>query len=177
MDIEGSSSSASSSGKDDTPSSSASHEPQPEVVSERSLSSLETLVDLSISDLRRELSSLGLYGKGTREELEVRLLKARERPPAPPKGKEKEKAKAKSAPGEGQKPQPFEFYLVFDVEATCVEERGTDFMNEIIEFPVVLVRSSTLEIVRSLPFIASPALEPSLKFFFFSFLVWPWLDC
>ncbi|KAF7732297.1 3'-5' exoribonuclease 1 [Apophysomyces ossiformis] len=45
------------------------------------------------------------------------------------------------------KPQPFDYYLFFDVEATCEENAGFDFPNEIIEFPVVLVSGKTFEIV------------------------------
>ncbi|KAG0174971.1 3'-5' exoribonuclease 1 [Apophysomyces sp. BC1034] len=51
------------------------------------------------------------------------------------------------------KTQPFDYYLFFDVEATCEENGGFDFPNEIIEFPVVLVSGETFEIVRLLPFL------------------------
>lgn len=44
--------------------------------------------------------------------------------------------------------QPFDYYLFFDVEATCEEGGGFTFPNEIIEFPVVLVDGKTFEIVR-----------------------------
>lgn len=44
--------------------------------------------------------------------------------------------------------QPFDYYLFFDVEATCEEGGGFTFPNEIIEFPVVLVDGKTFDIVR-----------------------------
>ena len=43
--------------------------------------------------------------------------------------------------------QGFDYYLVFDVEATCVHDRSFDYPNEIIEFPVVMLNAQTLEIV------------------------------
>ena len=48
------------------------------------------------------------------------------------------------------KDQPFDYYLVFDVEATCVSDKTFEFDNEIIEFPVVMLNSRTLEIVSGL---------------------------
>jgi 3'-5' exoribonuclease 1 len=45
--------------------------------------------------------------------------------------------------------QPFDYYLFFDVEATCVVDGGFEYPNEIIEFPVVLVDGQTFEIVST----------------------------
>lgn len=42
--------------------------------------------------------------------------------------------------------QPFDYYLFFDVEATCIEGGGFTYANEIIEFPVVLVDGKTFDI-------------------------------
>ena len=39
------------------------------------------------------------------------------------------------------------FYCVIDFEGTCEEENPKDYIHEIIEFPVVLVDSNTLEVV------------------------------
>jgi inhibitor of KinA sporulation pathway (predicted exonuclease) len=39
--------------------------------------------------------------------------------------------------------QPYDFYLVMDLECTC-EENDRNYPNEIIEFPVILVNSRTL---------------------------------
>src|ERR1051326_6371513 len=45
------------------------------------------------------------------------------------------------------KEQPFQYYLCFDVEATCERGASFDFMHEIIEFPILLIESKTFEIV------------------------------
>ena len=43
--------------------------------------------------------------------------------------------------------QPFQYYLCFDVEATCEKGTSFDYMHEIIEFPILLIESKTFEIV------------------------------
>ncbi|CAI2181388.1 5963_t:CDS:2 [Funneliformis geosporum] len=43
--------------------------------------------------------------------------------------------------------QPFKYYLCFDVEATCVKGGGFNYMNEIIEFPILLLDSKSFDIV------------------------------
>ncbi len=35
--------------------------------------------------------------------------------------------------------QPFEYIAVLDFEATCEENAGKNYQNEIIEFPIVLI--------------------------------------
>ncbi|CAH1762460.1 8460_t:CDS:2 [Entrophospora sp. SA101] len=42
--------------------------------------------------------------------------------------------------------QPYNYYICFDVEATCEKEGGFDYQNEIIEFPALLLDSNTFEI-------------------------------
>lgn len=42
--------------------------------------------------------------------------------------------------------QPFDYYLFFDVEATC-EENTKNYPHEIIEFPVLLVDGKSFDIV------------------------------
>jgi len=42
--------------------------------------------------------------------------------------------------------QPFQYYLCFDVEATCDKGVRFNYMNEIIEFPILLLESKTFEI-------------------------------
>ncbi|CAE6524724.1 unnamed protein product [Rhizoctonia solani] len=70
--------------------------------------------------------------------------------------------------------QPLEYLLAFDVEATCVQ--GTDFNwpNEIIEWPVVLLkwsdrdaegRASTLEVVDEFRSYVKPIWRPKLSDF------------
>jgi len=41
----------------------------------------------------------------------------------------------------------YDYYLCFDVEATCEKGFSFEFPNEVIEFPVVLLDGSTLEVV------------------------------
>ena len=41
----------------------------------------------------------------------------------------------------------YDYICVVDFEATCEESNPPDFMHEIIEFPMVLVNTHTLEIV------------------------------
>ncbi|GLB35330.1 putative exonuclease [Lyophyllum shimeji] len=78
-------------------------------------------------------------------------------PPPPPKAK-----------------QPYEAFLVLDVEATC--QQGTDFSfpNEIIEFPVCLMRwkdrlddhrASQLEVVEEFRSFVKPTWQPVLSQF------------
>ncbi|KXS10407.1 Exonuclease, partial [Gonapodya prolifera JEL478] len=59
--------------------------------------------------------------------------------------------------------QPFDWYLVFDVEATC--DKVPDYPNEIIEFPVVLVCGRTLDIVDEFHSYVKPTGNPTLSEF------------
>jgi ERI1 exoribonuclease 3 len=43
-----------------------------------------------------------------------------------------------------RKPQPFQYFLVLDFEATC-EDGDRNYLNEIIEFPTVVLNSETLQ--------------------------------
>ena len=45
----------------------------------------------------------------------------------------------------------YDYYLCFDVEATCEKGFSFEFPNEVIEFPVVLLDGSTFEVVRIMP--------------------------
>jgi inhibitor of KinA sporulation pathway (predicted exonuclease) len=63
----------------------------------------------------------------------------------------------------------FKYYCVVDFEATCVEDRDPTFVQEIIEFPAVLLDGSTFEIVRSFLFFALFLSSFSSSFFFFFF--------
>lgn len=64
--------------------------------------------------------------------------------------------------------QPFRFYVVVDFEATC-EENCPDFENEIIEFPLVLLkvdqRKQTIVIVDQLRLFIKPTVHPQLTTF------------
>ncbi|CAG8448688.1 2163_t:CDS:2 [Diversispora eburnea] len=65
----------------------------------------------------------------------------------------------------GRKPQPFQYYLCFDVEATCEAGTGFDFKHEIIEFPMLLIDSSTFEIVDVFHSYVKPSVNPILSDF------------
>ena len=41
----------------------------------------------------------------------------------------------------------YDYICVVDFEATCEEDNPQDFLHEIIEFPMVLINTHTLEIV------------------------------
>lgn len=43
------------------------------------------------------------------------------------------------------------FYCVIDFEATCEKDNPKDYIHEIIEFPALLVDSTTLDVVSELP--------------------------
>lgn len=44
----------------------------------------------------------------------------------------------------------YDYICVVDFEATCEEHNPSDFHHEIIEFPMVLINTHTLEIVSGL---------------------------
>ncbi|KAI9499028.1 hypothetical protein BDB00DRAFT_783628 [Zychaea mexicana] len=61
------------------------------------------------------------------------------------------------------KKQPFDYYLFFDVEATCEEGGSFEYPNEIIEFPIVLVDGRTFEIVDEFRSYVKPGTNPILS--------------
>ncbi|CAG8616794.1 3551_t:CDS:2, partial [Acaulospora morrowiae] len=63
-----------------------------------------------------------------------------------------------------KKEQPFRYYLCFDVEATC-EEGSFNYMNEIIEFPVLLIDSHTFDIIDVFHSYVKPSVNPVLSNF------------
>ncbi|GBC08078.1 hypothetical protein RclHR1_00790028 [Rhizophagus clarus] len=64
-----------------------------------------------------------------------------------------------------KKEQPFQYYLCFDVEATCEKGGGFDYKNEIIEFPTILIESTTFEIVEIFHSYVKPSIKPILSDF------------
>ncbi|KAH8555877.1 exonuclease family protein, partial [Umbelopsis sp. PMI_123] len=60
--------------------------------------------------------------------------------------------------------QPFDYYMFFDVEATC-EENNKNYPHEIIEFPVVLVDGKTFDIVDQYRSYVKPYINPTLTEF------------
>mgnify|MGYP001611010134 CR=1 FL=1 len=73
-------------------------------------------------------------------------------------------AARKCAKQRAAKSQPYDYYLVLDVEATC-EEHEKDFPNEIIEFPVVLVDSCLRQVVDTFHSYVKPRKRPTLTRF------------
>ncbi|KAG0298966.1 hypothetical protein BGZ98_010399 [Dissophora globulifera] len=59
----------------------------------------------------------------------------------------------------------YDYYLCFDVEATCERDFSFEFPNEVIEFPVVLLDGSTLEIVDEFHSYVRPTHRPVLSDF------------
>ncbi|KAF9434433.1 hypothetical protein BGZ76_008029 [Entomortierella beljakovae] len=59
----------------------------------------------------------------------------------------------------------YDYYLCFDVEATCEEGFSFEFPNEVIEFPVVLMDGSTFEIVDEFHSYVRPVHRPILSDF------------
>ncbi|KAH9946291.1 ribonuclease H-like domain-containing protein [Epithele typhae] len=70
--------------------------------------------------------------------------------------------------------QPYDAFLVLDVEATCIQGAGFDYPNEIIEWPVCLLRwtdktnkgkARTLEVVDEFRSFVRPTWRPQLSSF------------
>ncbi|KAF9289399.1 hypothetical protein BGZ68_009423 [Mortierella alpina] len=59
----------------------------------------------------------------------------------------------------------YDYYLCFDVEATCEKGFSFEFPNEVIEFPVVLLDGSTLEVVDEFHSYVRPTNRPTLSDF------------
>ncbi|KAI8602208.1 ribonuclease H-like domain-containing protein [Dissophora ornata] len=59
----------------------------------------------------------------------------------------------------------YDYYLCFDVEATCERGYSFEFPNEVIEFPVVLLDGSTLEVVDEFHSYVRPTYRPTLSDF------------
>ncbi|KAK9768385.1 hypothetical protein K7432_001045 [Basidiobolus ranarum] len=61
--------------------------------------------------------------------------------------------------------QPYDYYLCFDVEATCERGKFMEFPNEIIEFPVVLLDGATFRVVDEFHAYVRPTKNPVLSQF------------
>ncbi|CAO3589370.1 unnamed protein product [Absidia cylindrospora] len=108
----------------------------------------------TVEQLRRQLEALGLETKGHKPELKKRLRKANK------KLENKDKMNKLK-----RKVQPFDYYLFFDVEATCAADGGFEYPNEIIEFPVVLVDGQSFEIVDEFRSYVKPSINSTLSEF------------
>ena len=86
-----------------------------------------------VQSLRAKLLSLGLPTLGTRQTLTKRLKKHYSTQSTVPKN-------IAAAPA-------IAYYCVIDFEATCVENAGFDYENEIIEFPAILIHAKSFTVV------------------------------
>ena len=57
------------------------------------------------------------------------------------------------------------YYLCLDFEATCIENGNSDYIHEIIEFPVVLIDATSLEIIDQFHSFVKPEWNPILSSF------------
>ena len=99
---------------------------------------------VTVQDLRAQLESLGLQPTGNRK----RLIKKLKRGINPIPNVD----------------DPLYLYLCLDVEATCDENSGFSFPNEIIEFPILLLSQDGSELDRFHSFV-KPTQSPILSDF------------
>ncbi|KAF9578429.1 hypothetical protein BGW38_005767 [Lunasporangiospora selenospora] len=59
----------------------------------------------------------------------------------------------------------YDYYLCFDVEATCESDYGFEYPNEIIEFPIVMLDGNTFEVVDEFHTYVKPTYQPILSDF------------
>ncbi|KAJ3233501.1 hypothetical protein HDU81_002242 [Chytriomyces hyalinus] len=128
-----------------------------------------------VAELRVALESLGLSTKGQVKVLKERLRKAKKRTQESAAETEsnasesidiestKEEQQSESVDAKKVK-QPFDFYCVFDVEATCRED-NVGWKHEVIEFPVVLVCGRTYETIAEFRSFVRPVINPVLTDF------------
>ncbi|KAI8828500.1 ribonuclease H-like domain-containing protein [Chytridium lagenaria] len=112
----------------------------------------------TVQELRDDLASMSLSTRGTKDQLKKRLRSGIKRE------KDVAEGKGRRAEVEEREPewQPFDFYLVFDVEATCQED-NRNFHNEIIEFPIILIDGRSRTIISEFHSYVRPTLHPILS--------------
>jgi len=136
---------------------------------------IENLVT-NVERLRLDLAELGCSTKGNKETLQKRLKQVRKSIKLAKLEREKQQEQNKledvrteevppsSRSQESLPEQPFDYYLFFDVEATC-EENIQRYPHEIIEFPVILVDGRTFDIVDQYRSYVKPYINPVLSEF------------
>ncbi|KAJ3041086.1 3'-5' exoribonuclease 1 [Rhizophlyctis rosea] len=144
--------------------------------------------------LRAQLSALGLETRGKRQELQKRLRRARKRGLKPAHAQLNGTASSEEGgqqddfsdpwarkdtdgaaswdvddtlilPKNHTGPQPYDFYCVLDIEATCEEAGDWHYPHEIIEFPVVLINGFTCEVLGEFREYVRPVINPTLSEF------------
>ncbi|KAJ3325414.1 3'-5' exoribonuclease 1 [Boothiomyces sp. JEL0866] len=104
----------------------------------------------NVDKLVQQLNELGITPKKTLLEMKKQLKAAQK------------KQQQKPIP---TKKESYDYYLVFDVEATCQENSSFDYAHEIIEFPVILVKGNTYEIEKEFHRYVKPKINPQLSDF------------
>ncbi|XP_054620918.1 3'-5' exoribonuclease 1 [Dunckerocampus dactyliophorus] len=105
-------------------------------------------------ELRSKLAELKLDTRGVKDVMKKRL-----------KSHYKKQKLTQSAAEGGGADTYYDYICVVDFEATCEEDNPADFLHEIIEFPVVLISTHTLEIVDTFQEYVKPELNPMLSDF------------
>lgn len=109
---------------------------------------------MSKEELRKKLSELSLDTRGVKDVMKKRL-----------KSHYKKQKLNQSAAEGGPTDTYYDYICVVDFEATCEEDNPAGFQHEIIEFPMVLINTQTLEIVDSFQQYIKPELNPQLSDF------------
>ncbi|KAG7235960.1 hypothetical protein INR49_001698 [Caranx melampygus] len=105
-------------------------------------------------ELRIKLAELKLDTRGVKDVMKKRL-----------KSHYKKQKLMQSAAEGGPTDTYYDYICVVDFEATCEEDNPSDFLHEIIEFPMVLINTHTLEIVDTFQEYVKPELNPQLSDF------------
>ncbi|XP_026884282.2 3'-5' exoribonuclease 1 [Electrophorus electricus] len=113
-----------------------------------------TINRMTRDELRAKCAELKLDTRGVKDVLRKRLKNYYK----------KQKLKQAAASG-GLGDTYYDYICVVDFEATCEENNPQDFLHEIIEFPIVLIDTHTLEIVDSFQEYVKPEVNPQLSDF------------
>lgn len=105
-------------------------------------------------ELRAKCVELKLDTRGVKDVLKKRL-----------KSYYKRQKLLHSAAANGKSDAYFDYICVVDFEATCEENNPPDYFHEIIEFPIVLIDTRTLEIVDSFQEYVKPEVKTQLSEF------------
>ncbi|KAM9845855.1 3'-5' exoribonuclease 1 [Aulostomus maculatus] len=109
---------------------------------------------MSKEELRIKLAELNLDTRGVKDVMKKRL-----------KSHYKKQKLMQSVAEGGPTDTHYDYICVVDFEATCEEDNPSNFLHEIIEFPLVLINTHTLEIVDTFQEYVKPELNPQLSDF------------
>ncbi|XP_043916875.1 3'-5' exoribonuclease 1 [Protopterus annectens] len=110
---------------------------------------------MSKEELRAKLASLKLETRGVKDVLKKRL-----------KSHYKKQKLLQAAQTEASSTDTYyDFICVIDFEATCEENNPNDFLHEIIEFPIVLINTRTLEVEDTFQKYVKPEVNIQLSTF------------